>query len=266
MARHSAAISSLVACYRCRCLPLPDEILSEWGSDSATKRPRPCIPRPIYGPGFIGFIVHTAFFIVSIAILIFNYVRDLRQLSGGERRRARVYFDRRDIDHRVFCSDKHGSSLLRRTDSIDLVRTISPGRFQSRDRLRNRDAQNHGRWTVPAPRHVIRPPYCLSSRTLRRGLVVGRDGFRIFAQQLTSNRAYCGRDCSRFCHGAGARNFATFGRAPFHQRARFGFSRHGQQGGKNIKLGYHSEGPARKICQHRSRSCWDRPGFHSSSR
>src|SRR6202171_253835 len=41
--------------------------------------------RPIYGPGFIGFIVHTAFFIVSIAILIFTYIRDLRQLSGGER-------------------------------------------------------------------------------------------------------------------------------------------------------------------------------------
>ena len=38
--------------------------------------------RPIYGPGFI---VHTAFFIVSIAILIFTYIRDLRQLSGGER-------------------------------------------------------------------------------------------------------------------------------------------------------------------------------------
>ena len=38
--------------------------------------------RPIYGPGFL---VHPVFFGVSLLILIINYVRDLRQTSGGER-------------------------------------------------------------------------------------------------------------------------------------------------------------------------------------
>src|ERR1035441_7641365 len=38
--------------------------------------------RPIYGPGFL---IHPVFFAVSLLILIINYVRDLRQTSGGER-------------------------------------------------------------------------------------------------------------------------------------------------------------------------------------
>src|ERR1039457_1564184 len=45
----------------------------------------PALPRPIYGPGLTGFIIHTTFFAVSILVLIITYVRDLRRTSGGER-------------------------------------------------------------------------------------------------------------------------------------------------------------------------------------
>jgi nitrogen-specific signal transduction histidine kinase len=42
----------------------------------------PSLPKPIYGPGFV---IHTAFFALSILLLLVNYIQDLRRMSGGER-------------------------------------------------------------------------------------------------------------------------------------------------------------------------------------